>query len=177
MKLPYKSPIIFIFSLFLITGSLFAQDPISDEETFEARYERNIKKSRINGTYIPVDMEDAIVELSQLSDEKALAKFKNADEDMVSRKLHFGLGRWMIYNWNFYEGSRYSHYLKNLGLSHPDDMARFTIVCLHRNLNGLPFEIQALVAKLNLERKKMMEKGKEDAVLIKEEKRIRVKKN
>ena len=172
-----KLKFLFIAIFMLAYSTSYAQDPISDEETFEARYQRNIKKSRINGTYIPEDIEDAMVELSALSSKEALAKFRNAPEDIVSTKLHFGLGRWMIYNWNFYEGSRYSHYLKMSGVNHPDDMAKFTIICLHRKLNNIPLDINGLALSLEADRRKKMEEGKQDATIIKQETKIKLKKN
>jgi hypothetical protein len=53
----------------------------------------------------------------------------------------------MIVNWNFYEGSRLSHYLKQMGLSYPEDMANFLIVCFHRHLNGKDLDEKNLVQK------------------------------
>ncbi len=152
-----------------------AQDPIADEETFEQRYSRNIKKSRINGVYIPKDLDEAMDEIEALSSEEAIAKFKSGEESLVSRRLHFGLGRWMIYNWNFYEGSRFSHYCKELGIAHPDDMARFVIVSLHRELNGKDLNIDGQVRQFQEERNKKREQKESEAKLLKEETRIREK--
>lgn len=127
---------------FLLPNSAVSQVD-SFEQAFNERYEHNIQLERIRGVYIPVDMKDAFVELERLSEPQAVLKFKQASEDMVSRKLHFGLGRWMVTNWNFYNGSRFSHYLKEMGVSHPDDMAQFTIVSWHRHLNGKELGLEA----------------------------------
>ena len=162
--------IILILSAFFIVGQCFAQDPVSDEQSFEERYARNIKKSRINGVYIPKNLDEAMMEVEALSTDEALAKFKSGEEELVAKRLHFGLGRWMIYNWNFYEGSRFSHYLKELGINHPDDQAKFVIVSLHRKLNNLPLEIDQQIAEFQ----KAREKERLDKIkVIKEEKRIR----
>ena len=54
-------------------------------------YQSNIKKSRLYGVYIPVDLQDAIGELKRLSDEESLRKYKNAPEDFVVKKLLMNL--------------------------------------------------------------------------------------
>lgn len=127
----------------------------SFEVEFNKQYEKNIKKERLFGVYIPRDMEDAFVELERLSDKVSIDKFRSADEDDVATKLHFGLGNWMIVNWRFYEGSRFSHYLKLMGVSHPDDMAQYTIVSWHRKLNGKPLEMEERAQRYRDLRKKI----------------------
>lgn len=137
-----------------LSFNLLAQDSL--EVKFNKKYLENIQKSRINGVYIPRDMDDACKELTELSSEESIEKFKNAEEMMVVQKLHFGLGRWMIYNWNFYDGSRFSHYLKEKGLSHPDDMAKFVMICYHRMLNEKDPEEEYLIKKITDERKQYL---------------------
>lgn len=142
---------ILIFGLFL---SGYCQGQVDSVEIkYQEQYKQNIKMSRINGVYIPKDLADAFNELNNLSDEESLSKFKSEEEFSVSKKIHFGLGRWMIYNWNFYEGSRFSHNLKEKGLQHPDDMAQFIIICYHRNLNSSDLQEESLIEKLNAARK------------------------
>lgn len=167
--------ILILFPLFLAINIVAGQDPISDEETFEKRYAQNIKKSRINGVYIPADLDEAFQELTLLSTQEALAKFKSGEEKEVAKKLHFGIGRWMIYNWNFYEGSRFSHYLKELGLNHPDDMAQFVIVTFHRHLNDKPLNEEELVKYYQDERLKLRLEKENQAKVIKEESKIKQK--
>jgi len=132
-------------------------------------YQSNIKKSRLYGVYIPVDLQDAIGELKRLSDEESLRKYKNAPEDFVVKKLFFGVGRWMSYNWNFEEGSRMSLYLYNLGLRNPDDMVEFMLRAFHRELNFEPINESALVAQINEKRAILDEEQKSKQVIIKEE--------
>ena len=158
-----------IFSFFVL-GQCFSQDPVDSEETFDERYARNIKKSRINGVYIPKNMDEAMTELQALRSDEALDKFKKGDEAMVARKLHFGLGRWMIYNWNFYEGSRFSHYLSQQGLTHPDDQAQLVIVSLHRKLNAKDLDLMGQIETLSSAR---AEERNKKVKVIKEETRIR----
>ncbi len=158
----------FLLSLifFAFGSNLLAQE--NDEKTppdtkaeIEKEYQRNIKKPVINGVYIPVDVEDAMKELEKLSPAQSLEKFKNAPENTVAEKLHFGLGRWMIYNWNFYYGSRLEYYLKKLGISHPDDMADFLIISFHRYLNKKPLDSLNLAKIFHDKRMKIFKEQKE----------------
>ncbi|MEL6925841.1 MAG: DUF6794 domain-containing protein [Bacteroidota bacterium] len=142
------------------------------EESFEKEYQRRIKKEYLYRVYIPKDLADAFIQLNRLTDKESLARFKNASEEVASRKLHFSLGRWMIHNWGFYGGSRLSHYLRNIGISHPDDMARFIIITYHRNLNKQKLEVKALIEKLRADRQTEVEKRR---TILHEETRQRPK--
>ncbi|MEM9545769.1 MAG: DUF6794 domain-containing protein [Bacteroidota bacterium] len=134
----------------LIGLPAFAQDDVKfpeGEKGYEATYQRNIKKSRINGVYIPANLDEAFQELDALSPDGALQKFANAPEDIIATKLHFGLGRWISVYWNFIEGSRYVEYLRKLGLTDPDHMIQFTIVSYHRHKNNKPIDVEGQVEK------------------------------
>lgn len=148
---------LFVFGFLYYLLPLGAQDePPSKAEQLDSIYQKNILKSRINGVYIPRDIDDAYEEFIHLSPEASIEKFKLAPEDQVAEKLHFGIGRWMIVNWNFYEGSRLSHYLRTLGVLHPDDMADLLIVVFHRKLNEKDIGLTELVEALKKERIKKM---------------------
>jgi len=146
---------------FLIVSIGFAQsDDVKfpkGEKGYKELYERNIKKSRINGVYIPANLEEAFAELDALSPDEAKVKFTNAPEDVISRKLHYGLGRWISVYWNFVEGSRYVEYLRQLGLTDPDHMIQFTIVSYHRHKNNRPLEIETRVEEYKAIREKYLE--------------------
>lgn len=153
LNLHFKSLMITI-SFLLFSIYAFAQEKeksILSSDTTEIRLskELNRNKATLNGVYIPVDIDDALHRLIDLTPANALEKFKNAPEEGIDRKLHFGLGKWMIVNWCFYEGSRLENHIRHLGLSHPDDMADFLIICLHRNLNNREQDIPNLVKKLS----------------------------
>ena len=102
-------------------------------------------------------MDQAYQELLALSSKESIEKFKNAEKEFVVGRLHYSLGRWMILNWNFYEGSRFSHHLTDLGLSHPDDMARFTLLTFHDHLNNVEIDTKVTVEKLVSERKELFD--------------------
>lgn len=126
----------------------------------DSLYKANIVKTRINGVYIPKDLEEAFTELDRLSPPDALLKIKVEEETFIARKLHFGLGRWMAINWNFDEGSRFSHFLTKLGLLYRDEMIDFMLISYHRYLNQRPQEVETRVKQYVEKRKKKQEKEK-----------------
>ena len=141
------------------------------EDSLELVYQQRILKSRIDGTYIPKDFEDAFVELKRLSDPQDLKTFAGQEEEEVAKKLHFGLGRWMVVNWYFYEGSRFSHYIRQKGVSFPDDMAQLVMRLFHRHLNDRPLMEDELIAIYSGKRKDEHQKLLDDAETIERRKR------
>lgn len=135
----------FLWLLVMIPVLGKGQDKAKMIQEADSVYQSNIKKSRLYGVYIPKDLDDAFAELDRMSPKDAIIKIKEASEETVAKKLHFGLGRWMAYNWNFDEGSRFSHYLKSLGLFHTDDMIDFMLVSYHRHLLKKDQEIEKRV--------------------------------
>lgn len=129
----------------LLSFNGVAQEFGGTEAEMDSIYEKRVLLEEIDGVYIPIDLDDAFVELERLSSPADIEKFKSATEETVRDKLHFGLGRWMMYNWGFYMGSRLSLSLKELGLEHPDDMAKFLLVSWHRHLNEKPLDVEAQV--------------------------------
>lgn len=161
---------VFALLFALQTGS--AQPPAGPPETreqYERAYQRRIKQERLYGIYIPKDLADAFNELNKKIDAESEQKFKSAPEDVVADRLFFSLGRWIIHNWGFYGGSRFSVYLKDLGLSHPDDMARFIIITYHRNLNRVPLEVKPLLETLRTARQETIRARKRRGTVIHEE--------
>lgn len=160
----------------LLTSPLAAQDPPATKDQFLENYERRIRQEYINLVYIPKDLADAFVQLNELTDKESRLKFKNMSEEDAARKLHFSLGRWIILNWGFYEGSRLSHYIReNLGIYHPDDMAQFIIVTYHRNLNRKPLQVKELVDHYHQKQEKEKEEKIRRGTVISEETRKRNK--
>lgn len=151
----------FIITLIVVFSAFIAPARSQTEAEIEAIYQERIKQEMINGVYIPVDLEDAHQELERLADPAGLASFKKAPEADVARKLHFGLGRWIMVNWGIDQGSRVSHYFRQKGISVPDDIVRVIIVTWHRKLNGHPQKLDEEIAVI---KKKMEEeKARRDA--------------
>lgn len=138
----------------------------------DSLYNENIKKSRLYGVYIPRDIDDAMVKLMELTDEKARLPLKTLDETTMSTKLYFGLGRWMAYNWNFEEGSRLSHYLRQRGLIYTEDMTRFMLVSFHRHINNRPLESEHLILQFISDRNKKIKESQDKMQVISSEKKI-----
>jgi len=95
-------------------------------------------------------------ELDRLSTPEAKVHLKKADEKTIGKKLRFGLGRWMEYNWNLQEGSRISHLLRNMGLWHPDDMVEYLIILYYRHTNDKPLDSEILAKNLAEQRAKWL---------------------
>jgi len=127
----------------------------------DSLYQSNIKKSRLYGVYIPKDIDDAVLELEKLSSPEAQKKFRLAEENLVAQKLRFGIGRWMEYNWNFEEGSRLSHLLREKGINHSDDMVHFMLIIFHRHLNKKDLNIDILANEI-IEKRKALIKAQQD---------------
>ena len=127
---------------FVVLCPIISSAQILTDEEFNKIYQENIQKEFINDVYIPIDVADAMKQLDLLSDDKGKSKLLEADENLAADRLVYGLGKWMIVYWNFYEGSRLSHHLKEYGLSHPEDMAKFLITTYHRYLRNAPLELK-----------------------------------
>jgi hypothetical protein len=125
---------------FLASSPLSAQftDPPSTPEEYRQQYAWRIRQEKLNGVYIPRDIQDAFAQLDRKIDGTSKIKFAALPEEQAFRRLFHSFGRWIIRNWGLYEGSRYGDYLKQAGLTHPEDMAEFTIVSYHRRLNERP---------------------------------------
>lgn len=158
---------LFVFAL--VCPIMEAQETLSKEEQFLKNYNKRIKKERLYGVYIPKDVPDALVQLNKLTPREAKTSFKSVPEEVAANKLHFSLGRWIIHNWGFYEGSRLSHHLKKIGVNHPDDQAKVLITAYHRYLNKSPLDIKKLAEYYTEKRRKEFEaKKKKGTVLSKE---------
>ncbi|MFT6740728.1 MAG: hypothetical protein ACJAVF_002239 [Paraglaciecola sp.] len=150
-----------LIAIFSMTG--FAQKPAGNQAEFEKAYERRIRKDVLHGVYIPKDLTDAFIELNRKIDAESKIGFKAYPEDQVADQLFYSFGRWMIHNWGFYAGSRLSAYIKDLGIYHPEDMARFIIIAYHRNLNMKFLDIKELMKifheKQNKEKEELINSG------------------
>ncbi|GJM34108.1 MAG: hypothetical protein DHS20C18_31090 [Saprospiraceae bacterium] len=165
----------FILLLFLLLQTItgIAQKLPETDEEFEKAYQERIQQEYLFNVYIPADLTDAFVQLNKLIDQPSKEKFKSHPEAEAAHKLHFSLGRWIIHNWGFYQGSRLTHFLNGIDLFHPDDMARFIIITYHRNLNRQSLEVKALVAQLLERRQKEAQGRQKEGTVIHSEKRIR----
>lgn len=161
-----------IFMLFCVSLHINGQDTQNKFLLKDSLYNENIKKSRLYSVYIPRDIEDALNKLMELTNDEARKPLLNIDEVTMSKKLYFGLGRWMEYNWNFEEGSRFSHYLRQKGLIYTEDMTRFMLVIFHRHIMQKPLNIDDLIMEMAEERKRKIKEEKGKLPVISTEKKI-----
>lgn len=156
----------------VLSSTLSAQEgPASSETEYQKQYQERIKKDKLDGVYIPKNLDDAMAQLDKLTTQESRNKFMTIPEDSVCQFVHTRLGQWMIMNWGFYGGSRLSHYLKSAGVTYPDDMADFLILAYHRKLNGKPVSIKELATRFRDKRKKERQEEVKQGKVIKEEKR------
>lgn len=157
----------YLFLLLALSSlSLFGQEPEGPANTLEelqARYESRIGLTHINEVYIPQDIDDAMRELDRITSESARESYKNAPEELILEKLFFKLGKWMIINWGFEEGSRLAHEMRKTGIYHPDDMAKVLMVSYSRHLNDLPrnydIEVKKIKERINNEQLERIRTG------------------
>jgi hypothetical protein len=171
MEMKYQ--LAFFFSLVLGITPGIAQPESRQEQVYDSVYARRIMMTELDGVYIPKDLFDAFAELERLSTAADIQKFKTAPEEIVRTRLHFGLGRWMIVNWGFYDGSRLSHFLKEKGLLHPDDMARVILVCFHRHLNHKELNFSTEVEYYQTLREQEAQAREREKEVLSEEKRVK----
>ena len=160
-----------VVSVFIVN----AQDKSEKFVSKDSLYNENIKKSKLYGVYIPRDIDAALGKLLELTTIEAREPLKNVDEEVVAKKLHFGLGRWMEYNWNFAEGSRFSHYLRQKGIIYAEDMTRFMLILFHRQVVGNPLDVDKLVKKIVNERTKKIEEERKTYEVIRTEVKLNSK--
>jgi hypothetical protein len=164
----FKNLSLLFFLVFSV--SLFSQevDPPMSKKAFDEQYTWRIQQTTLAGQYIPKDLPDAINELNKLTDESSRVKFKAMSENDAEHKLYFSLGRWVATNWSFYEGSRMSHYLKEVGISFPEDQAGAIILAWHRSLNKKDINFREIRDKIVAKRKKEREDRLKNSTILKE---------
>lgn len=69
-------------------------------------YERRTKLTRIDGKYIPKDLNDALMELDKIMEEGAKKKFQAYTEEDARTKTYFSFGKYINARWSIQEGSR-----------------------------------------------------------------------
>lgn len=145
----------------------------AEEDPFEETYESRIAKSELYGIYIPKDLGEVFQQLNEKIDAASRAKFAAMTEADARHKLHFSLGRWIIHNWGFYQGSRLTKYLNDIGLYEPDDMVRFIILTYHREINHKPLQVKELIQEFQAMRQAQREQRLLEGEVIHQETRKR----
>ncbi len=148
-----------------------AQDLPTTEEEILKQYNIDIRKTHLDGVYIPANLEEAFKEIQTLTEGNALDKFAQAPIEKVAKRLHFGIGKWMKVNWKFETGSRLSHQLKEKGLKSPDAMSQYMIWALHAYLNGTELDEKTTIELVNKSHEEEVKKMRDGDQIIKSETR------
>ena len=89
-------------------------------------YQRDYRfySERIEGTYIPKDIDEAIDSLDTIlseKDKRFIADSLSMEEFCAD--AHFGVGMWMRNEWGLWSGSRLQKFLTKKKVDHPDEMS------------------------------------------------------
>ena len=108
----------FFFVAFLLCVSSAAQEKVISQRDY--RYLVN----RIDGIYIPKDIDEAIDSLDVIisPEDKRYITDSLSLKDFGAR-CHFSLGLWIRNNWGLWGGSRLQRYFLDKKVTHPDDMS------------------------------------------------------
>lgn len=163
--------VLFLLLVWETCSTLAAQQytPPANEKEFERQYQERIQKDRLNGIYIPKNLDEALTQLDKLISPESQKIIIGIPEDTVCLLMHHRLGQWMIDNWSFYEGSRLSNYLHSAGVTYPDDMADFLILAYHKHLHQKPVVIKDLATYFREKRKKEWEAERRSGDVLHEE--------
>mgnify|MGYP000904710135 CR=1 FL=1 len=167
---------IFVFFTFFTTLSGGYSQVITDikpDTTTLKEFEQRIKLTRIDGKYIPKDLNDAMMELNKIMEDGAKKKFAEMSENDARQKTHFSFGKYINARWYIQEGSRLTIWFQKNKIYDFDDMIDCIIVSYHRTLNNKPIEFEILA---NYYYKKQMKKVKK-LVEDKKKREVRVKLN
>ena len=140
------------------TVTIVKRAKTADDIAYEKQYEKNILKTRIDGIYIPKDLYDSFEQLKRLMGPETTAEYQALSEERAGKKLY--LVMWIANNWNFRSGSRLSHNIRSLGITYPENMAHFVMICFHRHLNNKELDLKERVAFYKEKEKIAAEKNK-----------------
>lgn len=130
--------------------------------------------SRLEGKYIPADLEDAIKMLDKELDAKEKIRLRDSSDFFDQ---HFGLGMWIRNNWGLWSGSRLKKYFLQHGYWDADYISGVIVGEYLEYLKGKPYRTtlegeavvepkywndsynDAFISKLEKNRKEMLEAG------------------
>lgn len=107
-------------TIVIVATLLLCVSSVAQERVTDYRY----MVDRIDGVYIPKDMDDAIECIDTLlSEEDKQYVADSLSLDAFCASTHFTLGLWMRNNWGLWGGSRLKRYFTERNVYHPDDMS------------------------------------------------------
>ena len=139
------------------------QQKLTPAQIYQQRYEERLKKTHIDGVYIPMDLFDCfkVFDEGLSTDAKnTLSNYSLAELDSIVNKSNEGVGAYIRNSWGLYEGSRLSKYFKDIGLSFPEDISMVVLEAYQLHLKGQKLEPKALFQKYKDRRNKIIEERK-----------------
>ena len=106
----------------IVTLLLFVTSSAQKKVTYQRDY--RFYSERIEGTYIPKDIDEAIDSLDTIlseKDKRFIADSLSMEEFCAD--AHFGVGMWMRNEWGLWSGSRLQKFLTKKKVYHPDEMS------------------------------------------------------
>lgn len=130
-----------IIMAFLLCVSSAAQEKVSYQRDYQYLVER------INGIYIPKDIDEAVDSLDVIiSSEDKRYIVDSLSLDAFRARCHFGLGMWMRNNWGLWGGSRLKRYFLDIlhrNVVHPDDMSDIILKAYYKKkIQGLDYSVE-----------------------------------
>lgn len=123
--------------IFLCISSV-AQEKVSYQHDY--RY----LVDRIDGIYIPKDIDEAIDSLDtilSIEDKRYIADSLSLRGFLASS--HFGIGMWIRNNWGLWGGSRLQRYFSKKDVFHPDDMSGEILKAYYKKkIQGLDYSVE-----------------------------------
>ena len=132
-----KKTTLIIVALLLCVSSV-AQEKVSSQHDY--RY----LVDRIDGIYIPKDINEAIDSLDEIfsPEDKRYITDSLSLEDFGAR-CHHGLGTWIRNNWGLWGGSRLQRYFLDKKVTHPDDMSGEILKAYYKKkIQGLDYSVE-----------------------------------
>lgn len=103
-------------------------------------------KSRIDGNYIPRNLNDAISEIEKQFSDSTKNSIKQMSENDFIAESHFGTGKRIRNNWSLWRKSRLSTYFNKKGVFHPDDMSSIILRSYHRKTTKKEINLNEQIA-------------------------------
>ena len=132
--------------LMVLTFAIFISFSATAQKMDKLQRRLCLVSEKINGVYIPINIDDAISVLDTLfkGEVKSLANKSSSESDFTGR-THLGLGMWLRNNWGLWGGSRLSVYFNDMKIFHPDDMSGIILHSYYRHVKGQNLDIEGQI--------------------------------
>ena len=139
------------------------QKKLTPAQIYQQRYEERLKKTHIDGVYIPMDLFDCFKVFDEglsVDAKNTLSNYTLSALDSVVNKSNEGVGAYIRNSWGLYEGSRLSKYFKDIGLSFPEDISMVVLEAYQLHLKDQKIDPKALFQKYKERRNKIIAERK-----------------